>query len=250
MSNSLLVNYTKLSPMHSGKRNHSIDTITIHHMAGNLSVETCGRVFQTNRASANYGIGSDGRIALYVDEANRSWASSSAANDHRAVTIEIANCGGAPDWLVGQKAYATLIELVADICKRNGIEKLVWSGNKSDRINHRNGCNMTVHQDFMATACPGPYLMSKMPQIAADVNAKLGVTNTTTASSQPVQTAKFPYTVRVKNTGLPIRMGPGMTYASSAYIQPGVYTIVEESNGFGKLKSGAGWIALNSVTKL
>ena len=122
MSNSPLVSYTRLSPNHSGKRTHAIDTISIHCMAGNLSVETCGAVFAptSRQASSNYGIGSDGRIALYVDEANRSWCTSSAANDHRAVTIEVANSGGAPDWPVSAKAYAALLDLVTDICKRNG----------------------------------------------------------------------------------------------------------------------------------
>lgn len=179
MSNSTLISYTKLSPHHSGQRTHAIDTITIHHMAGDLSVETCGQVFQTKKASASYGIGSDGRIALYVDEANRSWASSSAANDHRAVTIEVANCSGAPDWPVSEKAYAALIELLADICRRNGIARLVWSNSKDDRVNHENGCNMTVHQDFAATACPGPYLLGRMEDIAKKVNTRLEETDGT-----------------------------------------------------------------------
>ena len=83
MSNSPLVVYTKLSPNHSGKRTKKIDTITIHCMAGNCSVETCGNLFASSsrQASSNYGIGTDGRIALYVDEANRSWCTSSNAND-------------------------------------------------------------------------------------------------------------------------------------------------------------------------
>lgn len=174
MANSPLVNCTKLSPMCSSPRNHRIDTITIHHMAGNLSAETCGQVFQTRQASSNYGVDSNGRVGLYVDEGDRSWASANPANDHRAVTIEVANCGGGPDWPVSGAAYDKLIELAADICRRNGIAKLVWSGDKSDRVGHKNGCNMTVHQDFMATSCPGPYLLARMPQIAADVNAKLG----------------------------------------------------------------------------
>lgn len=126
MSNSPLVVYTKLSPNHSGKRTKKIDTITIHCMAGNCSVETCGNLFASSarQASSNYGIGTDGRIALYVDEANRSWCTSSNANDQRAVTIEVANNGGAPDWPVSAKAYAALLDLVTDICKRNGIKFL------------------------------------------------------------------------------------------------------------------------------
>lgn len=175
MSNSPLVSYTKLSPNHSGKRNHVIDTITIHCMAGNASVETCGALFAnpSRKASSNYGIGSDGRIALYVDEANRSWCSSSSSNDNRAITIEVANNGGAPDWPVSNKAYAALLDLVTDICKRNGIKKLVWSTNKNDRINHKNGCNMTIHRDFSNKSCPGDYLYNRHGQIAAEVNKRL-----------------------------------------------------------------------------
>lgn len=175
MSNSPLVSYTKLSSNHSGKRNHVIDTITIHCMAGNASVETCGALFAnpSRKASSNYGIGSDGRIALYVDEANRSWCSSSSSNDNRAITIEVANNGGTPDWPVSNKAYAALLDLVTDICKRNGIKKLVWSTNKNDRINHKNGCNMTIHRDFSNKSCPGDYLYNRHGQIAAEVNKRL-----------------------------------------------------------------------------
>lgn len=248
-TNSKLVAYTKLSPNHSGARKNKIDTITIHHMAGNLTVETCGSVFQNTKrqASSNYGVGTDGRIGLYVDEANRSWASSSAENDNRAVTIEVANCGGAPNWPVSEKAYAALIELLADICRRNGIAKLIWGSSKADRVGHKNGCNMTIHQDFAATVCPGPYLMGKMGEIARDVNAKLG-TGTVQTAAAPV--SAVPYTVRVTEASLPIRKGPGMTYASTQCIKPGVYTIVEENCGFGRLKSGAGWIALAGVKKV
>lgn len=185
MANSPLVNCTKLSPMCSSPRNHRIDTITIHHMAGNLSAETCGQVFQTRQASSNYGVDSNGRVGLYVDEGDRSWASANPANDHRAVTIEVANCGGGPDWPVSGAAYGKLIELAADICRRNGIAKLVWSGDKSDRVGHKNGCNMTVHQDFMATACPGPYLLERMPRIAAEVNAQLGAAEPSAPAAAP-----------------------------------------------------------------
>ena len=176
MSNSTLISYTKLSPNHSGKRTKKIDTITIHCMAGNCSVETCGNLFANSarQASSNYGVGTDGRIALYVDEANRSWCTSSNVNDQRAVTIEVANNGGAPDWPVSAKAYAALLDLVTDICKRNGIKKLVWSTSKNNRVGHLNGCNMTVHRDYAAKACPGDYLYNLQDEIAAEVNRQLG----------------------------------------------------------------------------
>ena len=186
MSNSPLVVYTKLSPNHSGKRTKKIDTITIHCMAGNCSVETCGNLFASSsrQASSNYGIGTDGRIALYVDEANRSWCTSSNANDQRAVTIEVANNGGAPDWPVSAKAYAALLDLVTDICKRNGIKKLVWSTNKNDRMNHLNGCNMTVHRDYAAKACPGDWLYNRHGEIAAEVNRRLGSGSSTPSTGE------------------------------------------------------------------
>lgn len=188
-TNSSLVNYTKISPNKTSPRNHAIDTITIHCMAGNLSIETCGNVFapSSKKASSNYGIGSDGRIALYVEEKDRSWCSSNAKNDNRAVTIEVANDGGAPDWHVSDKAMESLINLVVDICKRNNIKKLVWSTNKNNRVNHLNGCNMTVHRDFAAKSCPGNYLYNKHSYITEQVNKKLNVSLNTSASSNSSQ---------------------------------------------------------------
>jgi len=171
MSNSNMVTYTKLSPNCNKPRNHAIDTITIHHMAGNLSVQTCGDLFAkpSRKASSNYSVNHK-EVGLYVDEANRSWCSSNGTNDNRAITIETANDGGAPDWHIADDTMNTLIKLVADICRRNGIKKLIWSDDKSERVNHTNGCNMTIHSDFAATACPGPYLKSKMAYIASEVN--------------------------------------------------------------------------------
>ena len=168
MSNSALVNYTRLSPNCDSPRNHAIDKITIHHMAGDLSVETCGNVFANPRysASANYGIGSDGRVGLYVDEGDRAWASASPSNDNRAVNIEVANCESGGDWPVSSAAYNKLIELCVDICQRNGIKALNYTGDADG--------NLTEHRMFMATTCPGPYLHERMPHIAAAVNARLG----------------------------------------------------------------------------
>ena len=174
MSNSSLVKYTALSPNTYGKRNHSIDTVSIHCMVGQLSVETCGSIFSKSsaRASSNYGIGTDGRIAMYVEENKASQCTSNQANDQRAVTIECASDTTNP-YAINSAVYSSLIELCTDICKRNGIQKMIWSNNKSDRINHKNGCNMTVHRDYAAKACPGDYLYSRMGQIANDVNSKL-----------------------------------------------------------------------------
>ena len=166
------------SPNRSSPRMSKIDTITIHCMAGNLSVESCGALFEksSRKASSNYGIGSDGRIACYVGEEDRSWCSSNKDNDNRAITIEVANDGGADTgWHVSNKAYKSLIRLLVDICRRNNIDKLVWSDRKDDRVNHKNGCNMTVHRDFANKSCPGDYLYSLHSKIADDVNRCFGV---------------------------------------------------------------------------
>lgn len=173
-SNSPLVSYTALSPNHSGLRNHSIDTISIHCMAGNLSVETCGRVFAptSRQASSNYGIGSDGRIALYVEEKNRSWCTSSSSNDNRAITIEVANCTGGPDWKISNAALLALIDLCEDICKRNNIKELKWCGDKS-LIGQVDKQNLTVHRWFAAKACPGDYLYKIHSYLVEEVNKRL-----------------------------------------------------------------------------
>lgn len=178
-TNSSLVNYKKISPNKTSPRNHIIDTITIHCMAGNLTIERCGDLFanSSRQASSNYGIGSDGRVALYVEEKDRSWCSSNSANDHRAVTIEVANDGGAPEWHVSDRAMKSLIELVADICKRNNIKELKWRGNKS-LIGQISKQNMTVHRWFSAKSCPGDYLYNKHYYIASEVNKKLGAPGT------------------------------------------------------------------------
>ena len=172
-SNSSLATVKVLSPNHSGQRNHEIDTITIHCVVGQLTAKRIGEIFQseTKKASSNYGIGHDGSIGLYVEERNRSWCSSSASNDNRAVTIEVASDKTEP-YAITDKAYKALIDLVADICKRNGIKELKWKGDES-LIGQVDKQNMTVHRWFANKSCPGAYLYDRHSQIAKDVNAKL-----------------------------------------------------------------------------
>lgn len=194
-TNSPLISYRRISPNKTTPRNRAIDTITIHCMAGNLSVETCGSLFaaSSRKASSNYGIGSDGRIALYVEEKDRSWCSSNKANDHRAVTIEVANDGGAPQWHVSEKAMCSLIELVTDICKRNQIRELKWKGDPS-LAGQTSLQNMTVHRWFAKKSCPGDYLYSMHPYIAEEVNRRLeaaGMADNTECSKPDSVRAQF-----------------------------------------------------------
>ena len=249
MSNSTLATYTRISPNKTSPRNHKIDTITIHCMAGNLTVERCGEGFakRIRMASSNYGIGSDGRIGLYVEEKDRSWCSSNKANDMRAVTIEVANDGGAATgWHVSDAAMTSLIALVTDICRRNGIKQLLWKGDKN-LIGQVDKQNMTVHRWFKNKACPGDYLYGKHAYIAAEVNKRLDVTE-----AQPAeQPTSSNYKVRITAGTLNVRAGAGTSYKVTTTVKKGgVYTITAEQNGWGKLKSGAGWISLKYTEKV
>lgn len=209
MSNSPLVSYTRISPNRNSPRNHKIDTITIHCVVGQCSVETLGNIFAptSRQASSNYGVGTDGRIGMYVEEKDRSWCSSNAANDNRAVTIEVASDTTHP-YAVNDKAFAALLDLVTDICKRNGIGRLIWSTSKTDRVNHKNGCNMTVHRDYANKSCPGDYLYNRHGEIAAEVNRRLGA-----STDQGVEVV---YTVQKGDTLSGIAAKYGTTYQKIA----------------------------------
>ncbi len=166
--NSGLIDYIYLSPNADFPRNDEIRKLTIHHMAGDLSLEGLGEAFshRDRRASANYAIDSSGRVALYVEEDNRAWTSGSRENDNQAVTIEVANDEMGGDWHVSDEAYDTLIMLCTDICSRNGITKVCFTGNEEG--------NLTLHKMFSSeTECPGPYLESRMADIASAVNRQL-----------------------------------------------------------------------------
>ena len=167
MSNSPLVDIEMITG-NKTIRTAKIDTITIHHMATIATAQACAASFlpAERKASANYCIGNDGSVALSVPEEYRSWCSSSYENDNRAITIEVSNDGRAPDWHVGDVAMEKLLALCVDICRRNGIEKLVFTGDPTG--------NLTMHKWFQHTLCPGPYLESKFPWIAEEVNRRLG----------------------------------------------------------------------------
>ena len=177
-TNSPMVSCTKLSPNHSGQRTHSIDRITPHCVVGQCSVETLGNVFlpKSRQASSNYGIGVDGRVGMYVEEKNRSWCSSSAANDQRAVTIECASDSKAP-YAFKDVVYNKLIELCTDICKRNGKTRLLWLGDKDKTLGYTPAPDemvLTVHRWFANKSCPGDWMYARMGDLAEKVTAALG----------------------------------------------------------------------------
>lgn len=241
MSNSPLISYTKISPNRTSPRNHEIDTITIHCVVGQLSVEVIGEMFAmpSRNASSNYGIGSDGRIGMYVEENDRSWCSSSFSNDHRAITIECASDKEHP-YAINDKVYKSLVNLCVDICQRNGIKELKWKADKT-LIGKPDMQNMTVHRWFANKYCPGDYIYERLGQIADEVNSKL----------------RDEFRVVVKIDDLNIRTGPGTNHSKTGrYTGKGVFTITEvrdgtgSKSGWGKLKSRAGWISLDYATRV
>lgn len=266
-TNSSLATVKLISPNKTVNRNHAIDTITIHCFVGQVNAKRGCEVFQPSSkgASCNYVVGYDGSIGLCVEEKDRSWCTggvdkngqpirvngiSGSSNDYQAVTIEVASDATHP-YAITEKAYAALVELCADICKRNGIKALLWKGDKS-LVGQIAKQNMTVHRWFANKACPGDYIYQRLGDIAEAVNKKLG---TTGAATTAALVNAVPYTVRITATDLRIRKGPGTGYGVNGYIKPGVYTIVSEATGtgatmWGKLKSGAGWVALDFCKKL
>lgn len=252
MSNSKLVNCTVLSPNHSGKRTHAIDRITPHCVVGQLSAEAIGGCFTSSsrKASCNYGIGTKGRVVLCVDEGNRSWCSSSNANDQRAVTIECASDKADP-YAMNSSVYNKLIELCVDICKRNGKNKLIWIANKEKSLNYSPASGemvITVHRWFANKACPGDWLYNRLGELAKTVTERLGG-----ASSEPEKKPGStntlpgaPFQVQVLISDLNYRSEPSMSGAVRGHTGKGVFTITEARDGWGRLKSGAGWIYLEN----
>lgn len=314
-TNSSMVVYTKLSPNHSGQRTMAIDRITPHCVVGQCTAEGLGDWFakSSTQASSNYGIDKDGRVGMYVEEKNRSWCSSSGANDQRAITIECASDTSEP-YAFRDIVYQRLIELCIDICKRNGKNKLIWFGDKDKTLNYSPKSGemiLTVHRWFANKSCPGNWMYARMGDLAEKVTkalsgeAELGKSSEdsqkikryrvrkTWADSKTQKGAykildnakkcadqnpgykvfdadgkvvyepkaaepavKVPFLVKVSISDLNIRRGAGTNYDRVQFCPPGIYTIVEVKSGkgsaagWGRLKSGIGWISLDFVKRV
>ncbi len=241
MSNSPLVQYTRISPNSNNPRNNKIKKITIHHMAGVLSVETCGRIFANSKrqASSNYAIGSDGRIAMYVEEKNRSWCSSNANNDHQAITIEVSNSKNGGNWEVSDYVISRLIELCVDICKRNDIERLNYTGDASG--------NLTRHNMFANTACPGPYLQSKFLYIAEQVNKQLEKQDT--PAPKPTTNTTYKVGDKVKFTGVLYRDSLGNGAGQSrTNLDATIYLVKPGRKCPYNINNGLGWVRAEDLS--
>lgn len=252
MGNSKLIDCTVYSPNHSGKRTHRLDTLTPHCVVGQLSAKAIGGCFPKGReASCNYGIGYDGQVCLIVDECNRSWCTSSNANDQRAITIECASDKTHP-YAMNSAVYEKLIALCVDICKRNGKKKVLWLGSKEKTLAYTPKSDemvLTAHRWFANKSCPGDWLYSRYGDLAKRITEQLGgsVPVIPDKPSNSGDMPSVPFTVKVLIPDLNIRKGPGMSYAvTGRFTGKGIFTITEEKNGWGKLKSGAGWIYLEN----
>lgn len=224
MSNSSLVNYTRLSPNYTKMTNKKNNKITIHHVAGKASVESLGAIFADpgRQASSNYGIGIDGRIGLYVDEANRSWCSSNRENDAQAITIEVSNDVIGGNWHVSDASLKSLINLCVDICKRNNISRLNFTGDASG--------NLTMHCYFANTICPGPYLKSKFQYIANEVNKRLDSVQTQTSNTD--EKTIWDYLMNKINNSYGVAGLMGNLYAESALRSNNMQDIYQSRLGY------------------
>lgn len=252
MSNSSLVSYTKLSPNHSGARTHSIDRITPHCVVGQLTAESiCGCFTSTDRqASCNYGIGTDGKIALCVDEGNRSWCSSSNANDQRAVTIECASDKAEP-YAMNDAVYAALVKLCTDICKRNGKNKLIWISDKATALEYTPADGemlITVHRWFANKSCPGNWLFAKLGELAATVTKNLSgnaSSNVSTGTLYRVQTGAYSKKENAEAQLAKVKAAGFDTYmvkAGGLYkIQVGAYSVKANADAMAAKLKAAGF---------
>ena len=256
-TNSPLVTYTRISPNRTISRNHAIDTFSIHCYVGQVTAQRgcSGSRFinkdSKNGASCNYVVGYDGSIGLCVEEKDRSWCTSNRANDMRAITFEVASDTKKP-YKVTDAALNALIDLMVDICKRNGKTKVLWFGDKAKTLAYNPAPNemvMTVHKWFAPKECPGDYLYEKHPYIAAEVNRRLSGTaeNTPVTQPEPQEQLKVPFKVKVLVGDLNYRSEPSMNGKALGVTGKGVFTITETKGDWGKLKSGAGWIYLGNT---
>lgn len=249
-TNSPLVDCVKMSPNHSGKRTHRIDRITPHCVVGQCSAERIGDCFPAGReASCNYGIGYDGRVCLIVDEANRSWCTSSNANDQRAITIECASDSTHP-YAFKDACYKKLVKLCIDICQRNGIKKMLWINNKEKALNYEPKAGegiFTVHRWYANKSCPGDWMYNRMGQLCDEVNA--GLNGCSYNPSEQGTVVNYQAKV-IADDGLNCRIQPYVANNNLIMTYPAgtILTITKEQNGWGY--TGTGWVSLDYVEKI
>ena len=267
MSNSSLVSVTMLSPNHSGKRTHEIDTITLHCVVGQFTAKRVLEIFMptSRKASSNYVIGKDGEVGRSVDEANRSWCTSSSANDQRAITVECASDTTHP-YAMNDKVYATILDLCTDICNRHGKKKLIWIADKTKALAYQPKSDemiLTVHRWFANKSCPGDWLYNRLGDVSEKVTARLGsAPSTPTKTLYRVQIGAYSVKAnadiqlkKVKNAGF---KNAFITQVGNLYkVQVGAFSVLAnaqnmlktvKSKGFDSFITNASGTATNTTT--
>lgn len=248
-TNSPLIDYTVLSPNHSGPRTHKIDRITPHCVVGQLSAKNIGYCFPEGRnVSCNYGVGYDGKKCLVVPEAYRSWCSSSNANDQRAITIEVASDKSEP-YAFTNEAYQGLIELCIDICKRNGFNKLIWFGDREKSLNYepkQGECVLTVHRWFANKSCPGDWLYSRLGDLANKVNSALSGNSSNAPQSNNTTSGAILYRVQCGA----YKSKENAEKQLSAIKSKGVDGFIVNTDGLYKVQIGAYSVKANAENQL
>lgn len=276
--------YMRISPNSTKPRNKKIRRLTPHCVAGNLKIETTLGLssfinYDTNKgASTNYTIGTDGRIGLGVEETNRAWTTSCRENDMEAITFEISNNGGAPDWPMSDMAIESWLRLAENIVRFYGFKRVAYKAKPSSVARgvettekwiktwdvDPDAMIITFHTWYVNKSCPGNFLMKKMPSLVDELNKRLGnyaQEEKPIPVEKPSTNNKVPYLIKINTPALNVRKGPGIKYGTNLTLtnDPNTYTIVEESEGnisstevgkWGRLKSGAGWIALKYTKKV
>ena len=287
---SSLATFEFISPNKGIPRNRTIRRLSPHCVAGNLSVESTLKLaaFQAGgSASTNYAIDSTGRSGLGVEETNRAWTTSSAANDNEAITFEIANNGGAPDWRMSDAAINTFLDQAVETCKYYGYKSVAYQEKPSNVTIGTDATEawiktwapdssmiITLHNWYKNKACPGPYFMRQLPWLVREMNKRLQDPNWTPEKfigegavkpdTSPQTPAKTPpsneggvsYFIRINTTSLNVRKGPGTNYevVKTLINDKNIYTIIEEANApdgskWGRFKSGIGWVSLKYTAR-
>lgn len=246
MSDCSFVDLTCISPNCNRPRKYAVSKITPHHMAGNLTLEQIAAMEAkpSRQMSSNYAISSDGGIALLCHEADRSWCSSSPANDHRAITVEVANDQIGGQWHVSDAALEALVKLCVDICQRNPALKngLNYTGNARG--------NLTKHSYFTSTACPGPYLGGKFSWLAKEVNKRLagGVTVVGDALRAGMALHLERANLYIASASLAIAgVRTGTYYLWGTEVVNGRVRITNSTSNVGKYGKVTGWISVDDA---
>ena len=242
MTFSPLTKIARISTKRSSRGGRKVERVIIHHIAGSGAAGVATLYNPSRQASANYILFENGDLQGMVPEEYRAWTSGSAAADGNSITVETANTTFAPSWKVSDASIETLAKLVADVAKRY----------KWKEITRKQVCG---HREFQSTACPGPYLYPRLNDIVKRANeiwkGKPAVSKPVVKPSPKPSTSVSGSLVEINTTSLNYRSGPGVSYKVNGSVRKGqIYTIVEKKNGWGKLKSGAGWINLGFTKPL